>query len=88
MQGQIFLRTGVYLAEDDVQLDLQGLYIPETGQLKAIVEPASSALHTSLDPEEPELNTADYRWALSKAGWWVFRGNSAHTKMFVARCGV
>ncbi|KAK9820806.1 hypothetical protein WJX74_006344 [Apatococcus lobatus] len=75
VEGQISLRTGVYLAEDDVQLDLQGLFIPETGQLKAIIEPASSILHTSLDSDEPELNTADYRAALRHvADRWNIKG--------------
>ena len=61
VQGQLFLRDGVYLAEDDIQLDLQGLYVPETGQLKTIVEPAAAPLHTQLNAHEPGDNTPDYR---------------------------
>ena len=63
MQGEIVLRDGVYLTEDDAVLQLAGVYVVATGRIHAVAQPVSPALRLGLEPSDIEQNSVGYRCA-------------------------
>ena len=74
------VRDGVYVSEDDAAMRLTGVYVPATGRLLAVAEPAAPVLAVPLDAGEG-AESLDYRWApmngVASAFWtgtWLARG--------------
>ena len=55
------VRDGVYVSEDDAAMRLTGVYVPATGRLLAVAEPAAPVLAVPLDAGEG-AESLDYRW--------------------------
>ena len=78
IQGDLVLRDGVYITENDVAMKVQGVYMPAAGRLTAVLEPAAAVYGG------PRLQDADYgdavrsaakslrgRFASQSSGWAV-----------------
>lgn len=61
-QGELVVRDGVYVSEDDAAMRLTGVYVPATGRLLAVAEPAAPVLAVPLDAGEG-AESLDYRWS-------------------------
>ena len=60
VQGDLVLRDGEYVSENDAFMKVEGVYIIATGRLQAVVTPVDS-IRVSLEQQDLDLHTADYR---------------------------
>ncbi|KAK9832712.1 hypothetical protein WJX81_003010 [Elliptochloris bilobata] len=63
VEGELVVRDGVYVSEDDAAMRLTGVYVAATGRLLAVAEPAAPLLAVPLDAGEG-AESLDYRKAL------------------------
>ena len=68
VQGELVVRDGVYVSEDNAAMRLTGVYVPATGRLLAVAEPAAPVLAVPLDAGEG-AESLDYRWVSKDQGW-------------------
>ena len=62
-QGTLVLRDGVYVTEYDVEMKLQGVYVPQTGALHVTLEGVNpSVLMMALDDTDVTNHSASYRY--------------------------
>lgn len=61
LQGDVALREGPYISQDDVVLKLLGMYVAEVGRLYARLQLVQPAVHAPLEMEDVQQHTADYR---------------------------
>lgn len=66
VQGDLVLRDGAYVSEHDTFIKIDGVYVTATGRLQAVLKPDDD-VQLSLQQEDLDLHTADYRKALRGA---------------------
>ena len=67
-QGELVVRDGVYVSEDDAAMRLTGVYVAATGRLLAVAEPATPLLAAPLGAGEG-AESRDYRRAPARAAF-------------------
>lgn len=60
LQGDLVLRAGDYISEQDVFMKVEGVYVTATGHLQAVVTPVDKIV-VSLEQKDLDAHTADYR---------------------------
>ena len=60
LQGDLVLRVGDYISEQDVFMKVEGVYVTATGRLQAVVNPVDKVV-VSLEQKDLDVHTADYR---------------------------
>lgn len=63
VQGDLLLRDGLYMTDDDLRLGLSGYYIPQIGRLHALVIP-TVPIRLPFSDTEKVVENAEYRKAL------------------------
>ncbi|KAK9829544.1 hypothetical protein WJX72_006402 [[Myrmecia] bisecta] len=66
IEGELVIRDGVYVTEEDVLMKVTGVYVVGAGRLHAVAEPAKP-LELNVEPDDVEEQGPVYRQALRDA---------------------
>jgi len=70
VQGDLVVRDGLYVTDNDIRMHLHGVYHKEAGRLEAVLEPLSPIQMDITNADQTEENS-DYRSALRNAAGWT-----------------
>ena len=65
LQGDVTLRDGHYISEQDVTMKLQGVYVEASFRLHAVLEPAQ-LMSMRLEAHDAREHSSDYRSAIAQ----------------------
>uniref|UniRef100_A0A061R832 RING-type E3 ubiquitin transferase n=1 Tax=Tetraselmis sp. GSL018 TaxID=582737 RepID=A0A061R832_9CHLO len=73
LEGDLVIRDGAYVTDDDIRMRVHGIYVPESGKVTAILDPVTPIRIEVSEQDRRERNAA-YREALRHQAQWTLPG--------------